>query len=100
MNALSNLTPWQTLLWILALEMVSAPVLIILFNGIAAGYYKAKQAFIGNILGALGRTLEKAAENTQQKLEAQKTNKEQQAADFMNMLIKKMTEKNEDQRHE
>lgn len=53
-----GMSAWQLLLWVAALVMILIPLLIILFNGISVGYFKAKEMFIGHILKSIAGTLE------------------------------------------
>lgn len=41
-----NLTPWQLLLWIAAVLMISVPLISILVNTIITGYFTAKEKHV------------------------------------------------------
>lgn len=54
------LTPLQFILWIAALELVTAPVLILLFSGFCTAYYKAKDIHIARICQSLAKVIDAA----------------------------------------
>lgn len=70
-----NFTPWQILLWIVALELVTAPLLCMIFSSVFNAYYRAKDAHIGRVLNALGKTIEAATNKITKK---EDTNGQQQ----------------------
>lgn len=53
-----NLNPWQILLWIAGLEIVSAPIVIAMANGIFTGYFRAKEIHSGKVAKAIGNALQ------------------------------------------
>lgn len=57
-----GLNAWQMVLWIVGLEILSAPIIASTFNVIFTGYFKAKGQYIGLIAkassDALGKTLD------------------------------------------
>ena len=38
-----NLTAWQLLAWIVGLEIVSAPIIIVIVNSVVSGYFRYKE---------------------------------------------------------
>lgn len=54
---LQTLTPWQLLLWIVCLEILSAPLIAVLINTVIVGYFKVKESHIAKMAKALGKTL-------------------------------------------
>lgn len=57
------LTPIQLLLWILALEVLSVPVIVFCVNAIMIAYQKIKQENEVKRFKAIGGTLEHLAKN-------------------------------------
>lgn len=55
-----GLNAWQTMLWIIFLVALLAPIILILVNSIFISFYKAKAAFFSKILKALSATIEQA----------------------------------------
>lgn len=53
-----TLNPWQMLLWIIGLELLSLPLIVAAANSIINAYYKAKEAHHGRILNALSKTID------------------------------------------
>lgn len=75
-----NNNPWMLLLWIIALVMALIPLLIILWSGIIAGYFKAKESHIAKVTKALGSTLDSFSDGILKKMnnkeDKEKENKE------------------------
>ena len=59
-----NSNPWMLLLWIIALAMALIPLLIILWSGLCAGYFKAKENHTSKIIKALSETIKQVANKT------------------------------------
>lgn len=59
-----NSNPWMLLLWIIALVMALIPLLIILWSGLCAGYFKAKENHASKIIKALSETIKQVANKT------------------------------------
>lgn len=53
-----GLSPWQLLMWIAGLELISIPLLIFLINSIIIGYFKIKEQHQAKMLKALGVMIE------------------------------------------
>jgi hypothetical protein len=49
---------WQVLVWILGLELISAPVIIFVVNAINIGKYKAQEQHQARMISTLGKILE------------------------------------------
>lgn len=59
-----NSNPWMLLMWIIALVMALIPLLIILWSGLCAGYFKAKENHMSKIIKALSETIKQIANKT------------------------------------
>jgi len=57
------LTPWQMLIWIAGLELISIPLVVVTANSIISGYFKAKEMHFLKIIKALGEFLEKTGQD-------------------------------------
>ena len=57
-----NSNPWMLLLWIIALVMALIPLLIILWSGLCAGYFKAKENHTSKIIKAFSETFKQASD--------------------------------------
>lgn len=55
---MTALNPWQLLLWIAGLELISVPLIIFTANAIMIGYFKAKENHIAKMLNAFSGTIE------------------------------------------
>lgn len=53
-----HLNAWQLLIWIVGLELLSAPILVFIINSAANGYFKAKEQHYGRVAGAIGKAME------------------------------------------
>lgn len=53
-----HLTAWQLLIWIVGLELLSAPILVFIINSATNGYFKAKEQHYGRVAGAIGKAME------------------------------------------
>lgn len=49
---------WQLLIWIVGLELLSAPILVFVINSATNGYFKAKEQHYGRMAGAIGKAME------------------------------------------
>lgn len=56
---MSVLNPWQLLVWIAGLELISVPLIIFMINAIVIGYFKAKESHAAKMMNALGAAFEK-----------------------------------------
>lgn len=54
----AGMAPWQVLVWILGLELISAPVIIFVVNAITIGKYKAQEQHQARMIATLGKILE------------------------------------------
>lgn len=70
-----TLSPWQFLLWIVCLEILTVPLVAFMCNTIFLGYFKAKEGHIARITTAIAKTIEKAANETIEKLKKKKEEK-------------------------
>ena len=67
-----NLTAWQLLAWIVGLEIVSAPIIIVVVNSVISGYFRYKEQHVGRMAKAIGEAMEnmiKAIESKNKKEE-------------------------------
>jgi len=55
---MANLTPWQLLLWIAAVLMISVPLISILINTIITGYFTAKEKHLYKITSNFSKAFE------------------------------------------
>lgn len=55
---MTALNPWQLLLWIAGLELISVPLIIFTANAIMIGYFKAKENHVAKMLNAFSATVE------------------------------------------
>lgn len=53
-----HLNAWQLLIWIVGLELLSAPILVFVINAATNGYFKAKEQHYGRVAGAIGKAME------------------------------------------
>ena len=60
---MNNLTAWQLLLWIVGLELLSAPLIVASVSAVISGYFKAKEEHIGKMTKAAGTTITQIAES-------------------------------------
>lgn len=60
---MANLTPWQLLLWIVGVEIVSAPVIITIVRSAIDGYFRAKATHTSIMAKAVAEGLEMVAGN-------------------------------------
>ena len=84
MATLSMLNPWQLLLWIIALEVVSIPLFIWFFGAVFSSYYREKEKHSGRMANAIGTALTKTANDNLGKL-----------TDAINKVIEMKTKKEE-----
>ena len=54
----AGMAPWQVLVWILGLELISAPVIIFVANAINIGRYRAQEQHQARMIATLGKILE------------------------------------------
>jgi len=54
----AGMAPWQVLVWILGLELISAPVIIFVVNSINVGKYRAQEQHHARMIATLGKFLE------------------------------------------
>lgn len=55
----ANMAPWQLLVWIMGLELLSVPIIVYVANAISIGFFKAKEQHQARMLNSLGNTFEK-----------------------------------------
>lgn len=53
-----TLTPWQMILWIAGLELISIPLIIFTVNAIMIGYFKLKEKHAAELIGGIGKVFE------------------------------------------
>lgn len=58
---MSMLSPWQLILWIFAVELVSLPLLSAFVSSIFNGYFKAKERHTSVMANAISEGLQKAS---------------------------------------
>lgn len=63
-----NLTAWQMLLWIVGLEIISAPIIVTVANSIINAKYKARELHAARMAKAVGGVLEKIGNDVNSKL--------------------------------
>ena len=71
---LNTLSPWQLLLWIVCLEILSVPLIAILVNAIIVGYFKAKRDHFGKIATSFSKALEKITTDIMEKAKGENKN--------------------------
>lgn len=59
----ATMNPWQMLLWIAGLELISIPLFIFTFNSIMIGYYKIKEQHQVKIINGLSEVLKKTGDD-------------------------------------
>lgn len=59
---MSFLNPWQLLAWIVALELISVPLIIFCVNSIIIGYFKMKEQHSARIAKAGSEALKSLTE--------------------------------------
>ena len=64
------LSPWQMLLWIVALVLLLVPPIVVGINAVFMGYYKAKANYLGTVAGAIGKTFEAISEKKKKEKES------------------------------
>lgn len=69
MQTISTLNPWQLLLWIVGLELLSLPLIVGGINSAFNGYFKAKEQHVGKLAKAIGDSLTEAAKTMIKKKE-------------------------------
>lgn len=72
----TNMEPWMLLLWIVCLCILVAPILVATVNSIFNGYFKAREGHIGRVAKALGKTIEKTADEMTKRLKTGKSKEE------------------------
>ena len=80
-----TLTPWQTLLWIAAVELISLPLIAGFVRTIIDGYFKAKEEHIGRVFNSLGKAIEQIGKEAKERSDKMKT-------DIFELLSKKLEE--------
>ena len=88
-----ELNPWQILLWVVALELISVPLIVFCVNSIFIGYFKAKEQHEGRMITTFGKFLGKVGSDLNEKIEA---NKEAIMKKFSESLNKKEDTSNAD----
>lgn len=54
----AGLAPWQVLVWLMGLELLSAPIIIFTVNAISIGFFRAKEQHTARMLASFGKMLE------------------------------------------
>ena len=57
----AQMAPWQLLLWIVGLEVITLPLLVGFAKSIITGYFAEKRKYLGDLAKALGETVSKMA---------------------------------------
>jgi hypothetical protein len=65
---MANLTPWQFLIWLAAVLMITVPLIAIMFGMIFNKYYKAKENFIYRTVSNFAKAFEATAKNITEEL--------------------------------
>ena len=60
---MDKLNAWQLLLWIVGLELLSAPLIVASVSAVINGYFKAKEEHVGKMAKAAGTTITQLAES-------------------------------------
>lgn len=79
-----TLSPWQTLLWIAALELISLPLIAGFVRSIIDGYFKAKEEHAGRVLNSLGKTIEQIGKEAKERA----STKNAEVMSFLEKLLK------------
>lgn len=69
-----NLTAWQLLAWIVGLEIVSAPIIIVVVNSVISGYFRYKEQHVGRMAKAIGEAMEKTIKTIENKVKKEEEN--------------------------
>ena len=59
----ATMNPWQILLWIAGLELISIPLFIFTINAIVIGYFKIKEQHQVKIMNGLSEVLKKTGDD-------------------------------------
>ena len=57
----AQMTPWQLLVWIVGLEVITLPLIVGFVKSIITGYFAEKRKYLGDLAKALGETVSKMA---------------------------------------
>jgi hypothetical protein len=68
-----GLNPWQLLVWIAGLELISAPLLIFVINSAFVGWFRAKEQHQAKTLNALGSVIEEVGNKIEKRLKGEET---------------------------
>ena len=71
---MSVLNPWQLLVWIAGLELISVPLIIFMINAIVIGYFKVKEQHQAKFINALGELFKQAGNELSAKFNKEETN--------------------------
>lgn len=70
----SILNPWQLLVWIAGLELISVPLIIFMINAIVIGYFKVKEQHQIKFINALSELLKQAGNDLSAKINKEENN--------------------------
>lgn len=69
MNAGFTITSiWELLAVIAGIEIVVIPGVVAIFNGIFAGYFRAKESYTAKMINALGKVLAESGEKIKKEI--------------------------------
>lgn len=71
---MADMTPWQMLLWIVALMMIAVPLIGILYTTIINSHYKAKEQFLYRFIANFSKAIGTAGESILKSMEQKEKN--------------------------
>lgn len=78
-----NLNPWQTLLWIAALEIITLPLLVGFISSIFDAWFRAKEKSIGRLVRATGKMLTEIGKSIKEKSQKKEVKAEESFEDLI-----------------
>ena len=75
---MGNLSPWQLLLWIAGVELITLPLVIFCGKSIIHGYFESKREYLTSLLNAAGKTIEQMVKDGMPNKEETRNGKEEQ----------------------
>ena len=77
----ATMNPWQMLLWIAGLELISIPLFIFTINAIMIGYFKVKEQQQVKIMDGLSAVIKKAGDELVNKAKDKLTGNKEETVD-------------------
>jgi len=77
----ATMNPWQMLLWIAGLELISIPLFIFTINAIVIGYFKVKEQHQVKIMDGLSAVIKKAGDDLVNKAKDKLTGNKEETVD-------------------